>query len=94
MLKEDTVVPKQQQFYGKALKAERGVRQGDIVSPTIFNIVIDAVIRNAYKMLESLGDDDIIVQFYADDGILLVARIIKGCRKLWIKSQMISYHLD
>ena len=70
MWKEDTIVPKQQQFYGKAFKAERGVRQGDIVSPTIFNIVIDAIIRNAYKMLESLGDDDIIVQFYADDGII------------------------
>ena len=48
MWQDDTIVPKQQQFYGKAFTAERGVRQGDIVSPTIFNIVVDAVVRHAY----------------------------------------------
>ena len=31
---------------------------------------MDAVIRNAYNTLKSLEDDDIIVQFYADDGII------------------------
>ena len=68
---DDTIVPKQKQFYGKFLTAERGVRQGDIVSPTIFNIVVDAVIRHAYNKVSELGDiDDIIMQFYADDGII------------------------
>jgi hypothetical protein len=42
--KMDTIVPKQAGFYGKHFSAGHGVRQGDIMSPTIFNIVADAVI--------------------------------------------------
>ena len=42
----NTMVPKQAGFYGKSFSASRGVRQGDILSPMIFNIVADAVIRD------------------------------------------------
>ena len=70
MWSQDTIIPKQQQFYGKQFKAERGVRQGDIVSPTIFNIVMDAVVRNCYNRLWMDGNYDMMLQFYADDGII------------------------
>jgi hypothetical protein len=40
-----TVVAKQQGYYGKPFRSERGTTQGDIVSPTIFNIIVDAVVR-------------------------------------------------
>ena len=33
-------------YYGKAFKGERGVAQGDLLSPTIFNVVVDAVVRH------------------------------------------------
>lgn len=69
----DTMVPKQAGFYGKPFSASRGVRQGDIMSPIIFNIIADAVIRESEaqfcngnsQRLESI--DEI---FYADDGAL------------------------
>ena len=33
-------------YYGKAFKGARGVTQGDPLSPTIFNVVADAVVRH------------------------------------------------
>ena len=39
------VVPKAGRFCGRPLGTEIGVTQGDPVSPTIFNIVADAVLR-------------------------------------------------
>ena len=33
-------------YYGTAFKEERGVPQGDTLSPTIFNGVVDAVVRH------------------------------------------------
>ena len=38
------MVPKEGRFYGKPSRTERGVTQGGPVSPTIFNIVVDAVV--------------------------------------------------
>ena len=70
----DTMVPKQAGFFGKPFRAQRGVRQGDIDSPTIFNIVVDAVIRE-WDATNDIADDATIKQivdasFYADDGML------------------------
>ena len=33
-------------YYGKGFKGEIGVTQGDPLSPTIFNVVVDAVVRH------------------------------------------------
>jgi hypothetical protein len=68
----DTMVPKQSGFFGKPFRASRGVRQGDIVSPIIFNIVIDAVVRDWEVRMGDNGGTrrETKSQFYADDGLL------------------------
>ena len=68
----DQMIPKQAGCYGTAFKASRGVRQGDIMSPTIFNIVVDAVINYCeavFKMSHPNKEIPKII-FYADDGVI------------------------
>ena len=31
-------------YYGAAFKGDQGVTQGDLLSPTIFNVVVDVVV--------------------------------------------------
>jgi Reverse transcriptase (RNA-dependent DNA polymerase) len=40
----DTLILKQHQYYAKAMKTSRGKRQGNMMSPTLFNIMVDAVV--------------------------------------------------
>ena len=39
-----TMVARAGGYYSKDFKGERGVTQGDLLSPTIFNVVVDAVV--------------------------------------------------
>ena len=41
-----TMVARAAGYYGTAFGGERGVTQGDPLSPTIFNVVVDAVVRH------------------------------------------------
>jgi hypothetical protein len=41
----NTLILKQHQYYAKAMKTSRGVKPGDIMSPTLFNIIVDGVVR-------------------------------------------------
>ena len=41
-----TMVARAGGYYGKGFKGERGVTQGDPLSPTIFNVVVDVVVHN------------------------------------------------
>ena len=41
-----TNVARAGRYYGTEFKGERGVTQGDPLSPTIFNVVVDAVVRH------------------------------------------------
>ena len=43
-------IPRQNGFHGPALLATRGTTQGGLVSPTLFNVVVDNVIRNWLAM--------------------------------------------
>ena len=42
-------------YYGTGFKGERGVTQGDPLSPTIFNVVVDAVVRHWVTPLSPLN---------------------------------------
>ena len=54
-------------FYSDPLDVERGCTQGDIDSPIIFNVIMDAVLRK-WMRNESFGKSD--STFYADDGLI------------------------
>jgi len=65
-----TIIPRQKGCYGTPFPAERGITQGDIVSPTIFNIVIDTVLQHWYRSMAEKGYNTTTLRFYADDGLL------------------------
>ena len=66
-------------YYRKGFKGGRGVTQGDPLSPTIFNVVVDAVVRHwvtiAVTEAETRREQGRegrhqAALFYADDGML------------------------
>ena len=66
-------------YYGTGFKGERGVTQGDPLSPTIFNLVVDAVVHHWFTMkleeVEKRGERrkegrHQAALFYADDGMV------------------------
>ena len=64
-------------YYGTDFKGARGVTQGDPLSPTIFNVVVDAVVRHWLEVLKNANDEKgatggghLSAVFYADDGIV------------------------
>jgi Reverse transcriptase (RNA-dependent DNA polymerase)/Endonuclease/Exonuclease/phosphatase family len=66
--KHHHVIPRASGYYGRCFRSFRGVTQGDIVSPMIFNIVVDCLIQK-WKA-EDTGVDKVSAIFYADDGVL------------------------
>ena len=74
-----TMVERSGGYYGKAFRGERGVTQGDPMYPTIFNVVVDTVVRHWVQgVLEELEARGEMGQegrhqaelFYADDGMV------------------------
>lgn len=63
------VVPKASGYHGRAFRATRGVTQGDILSPMIFNMVVDCIIK-AWKREHPAVAAVVDTIFYADDGEL------------------------
>ena len=74
-----TMVARAGGYYGAAFQGTRGVTQGDPLSPTIFNVVVDAVVRHWLKLVvkgvEDRGESGHEgrhhnILFYADDGMV------------------------
>ena len=63
-------------YLGTGFKGERGVTQGYPLSPTIFNVVVDVVVRHwvtlAVEEAEKRGKEvrHQAALFYADDGMV------------------------
>ena len=85
------VVSKSGKFFGSLFRTERGVTQGDPVSPTIFNIVVDVVVREV--LLKSCGPQKSHhgfvwlrgkhnICFHADDGQ------IAGHNLIWVQTTL------
>ena len=70
--KMDQMVPKQAGCFGNAFNTSRGVRQGDIISPTVFNIVTDAVVNFCEATFKTAHPNKEVpkIIFYADDGVI------------------------
>ena len=75
-----TMVARSGGYYGEAFKGARGVTQGDPLSPTIFNVVVDAVIRHwidglvtetAEKGETGREGRHQLAVFYANDGMVV-----------------------
>ena len=75
-----TMVVRAGGYYGTAFGGERGVTQGDPLSPTIFNVVVNAVVRHwvngIVKGADSRGETGREGQhqatlFYADNGMVV-----------------------
>jgi hypothetical protein len=52
----DTMVPRQVGYFGRTFRAHHGVRQGDIMSPLIFNIMVVAVVRHWHHQCRDLDN--------------------------------------
>jgi hypothetical protein len=63
----EMIVPKSGGYFGIPFPAWRGVHQGDIISPIIFNIIVDTIVHEWYFRM---GDDNTQTFFYTDDGRL------------------------
>ena len=78
-----SIVARSGRYYGTLLKIHEGVTYGDTLSPTIFNMVEDAVIWHWVTLLS--GEEEVpdgfgwsfqlpVACFYADNGIIALPR--------------------
>ena len=79
-----TMVAKVGRYFGHPFKGYRRVTQGEPLSPTIFNMVVDAVIRHWVTVVTSteagmgglgLTIVDLAAYFYADDGFVVSTQL-------------------
>ena len=66
-------------YFGCPFKGYQGVMQGNSLSPTIFNVVVDAVIRHWVTVVMPIEAGmgglgltiiDLVSYFYADNGLV------------------------
>ena len=67
----EPLVPKSIDCFGNSFHAHRGIRQGDVISPVIFNIVVDAIIREWFVCVDASCLTGLDAFFYANDGCLV-----------------------
>jgi hypothetical protein len=48
---QQEVVAQQSGYYGEPFEVGHGVTQGDVISPTIFNVIVDVVLCHWYSVV-------------------------------------------
>ena len=85
-------------YYREAFKGARGVTQGNPLSPTIFNVVVDAVVRHLVTMaldgVEKRGERGYegrhqAALFYADDD-MVDGSVFRPRRIQWAFNALVS----
>ena len=71
---------KTSRIYSEKINVERGCTQGDIDSPIIFNILIDAVLR---KFFEDPLNQESESKFYADNRLIENENPKKFTERYW-----------
>jgi retron-type reverse transcriptase len=78
-------------MWGKFSKQKKGVRQGDPLSPILFNIVVDmlAILIKRAKaegkiegVIPHLVDDGLLILQYADDTVLFMEHNLEKARNM------------
>jgi retron-type reverse transcriptase len=78
---------------GQNFQTKKGLRQGDPISPLLFNIVVDmlAILINRAKreghtngVVSHLVDDDLSILQYVDDTIIFLDHDLEGAKNLKI----------
>lgn len=66
------LVIKQGHYFSSEFRPFRGVTQGDCVSPTLFNLIVDTVVQIIAKDIRETEGQEIhsMSVFYADDGMI------------------------
>jgi hypothetical protein len=64
----ELMVPKSADCFSIPFHPTRGVRQGDVISPLLFNIAVDAVLREWHVQVTMAHLTGLSAFFYADDG--------------------------
>ena len=64
--------PRSNGYYGKPIHSECGTYQGDVLSPLLFDIILDCILREWHRQMRELARKqiDMDLLFYADDGRL------------------------
>jgi hypothetical protein len=76
---QQSIVPRQSGFYGEAFPATRGITQGGLLGPPLFNLMADKVVRYwlSHHTTEEISKNGFgttaqhkLALFYADDGLI------------------------
>ena len=73
---DDILAPRRAIYYGRPFKAHRGVQARDTLSPVIFNICVDAVVRQ-WRAAYPPRELDKLIFFYVDNGMFTGTKVGK-----------------
>jgi sorting nexin-29 len=77
-------------------KVNKGLRQGDVITPLLFNVVLETAIRRSkVETLETILDKCSQIMAHAD-GVVIVRRILQGVKEVFtsLVEQMMGLEIN